>query len=306
MSNKFQEDLQILISSLKTLRFWRTILLIGVGSLIAACAINGILVKNTFFDGGFSGISLVIYYLTGWPALGVIYFLLNIPVFLVCWRAMSLKFVFISVVGVFLYSGALLVTQDVNLHIKDPIMGAILAGIMVGGGIGLFVRFGGSGGGTEMLAVLFRKKYAIPMGNTFIAVNCIPLCGALIMYDINVALYSGVFMFVESVVLEKVQTGFSQRKAVYIITQKPDFIAEQVMKRLDRGVTFIHSSGGYSHNENRMIYTVINMRELGRLKELMYRNDPEAFIAINNTAEVIGNRFLSWEDEGYSPIEKKS
>lgn len=301
---RFQEDIHYLVDSLKTRRFWRTIILMALGCLGASLAVNGILVENRFFDGGFNGISLVIFYLTGWPPLGVIYFLLNIPVFLICWREMSLKFIFVSMVGVVFFSTSLYLTRNVRLQIDEPMLAAILAGIIIGGSIGVFVRFGGSSGGLEMVALLLKKKLSIPMGNTFLVANAIPLSGALLIYDLNTALYTGIFMFVESVVLEKVQTGFSQRKTVFIISNKPDLIAEEVMKRLDRGVTFIHASGGWTHNEHHMIYTVINMSELGRLKELMFRHDPEAFIAISNTAEVIGNRFLTWEDEGYTPIDK--
>ncbi|MBU2515787.1 YitT family protein [bacterium] len=301
-TTRFQEDIQYFLQSLKTWRFWMTIFLIASGSLGASLAINGILVRNTFFDGGVNGISLVIFYLTGWPPLGVIYLLLNIPIFLICWREMSLKFVIVSLIGVFFLSTALFVTRNFHLKVEEPMLAAILAGIMVGGSIGIFVRFGGSTGGLEMIALLIKKKLGIPMGNTFLIVNTIPLVGALIMYDLTIALYTGVYLFVESFVLEKVQTGFSQRKAVFIISQKPELIAEQVMKRLDRGVTFLHASGGWTHKEHRMIYTVINMSELGRLKELMFVHDPDAFIAISNTAEVIGNRFLTWEDEGFSPV----
>ncbi len=304
---RLQEDIQYLAYSIKTWRFWQTILLIIIGSLGASVAINGILVNNNFFDGGVSGISLLIFYLTDWPPLGVIYFSLNIPIFIVCWREMSLKFVIVSLLGAIIFSTALVITKDIRINIEEPMMAAILSGIIIGGSVGLFIRFGGSTGGIEMIAFLLKKKFSIPMGNTIITINFIPLCGALIVYDLNIALYTGIYMFVESVMLEKVQTGFSQRKTVFIISHKPEFIAEQVMKRLDRGVTFLHASGAWTKQEHRMIYTVINMRELGRLKELLFLHDPDAFVAISNTAEVIGNRFLTWEDEGFSPVglEKK-
>ncbi len=306
--SRVQEDVQYLVFSLKTWRFWRTMLLIALGSLGASVAINGILVNNNFFDGGVSGISLLIFYLTDWPPLGVIYLLLNIPIFIICWREMSLKFVIVSLIGAVLFSTALIITKDVRINIEDPMLAAILAGIMIGGSVGVFLRFGGSTGGVEMVALLLKKKFSIPMGNTIITINLMPLCGAFFIYDLNTALYTGIYMFVESVMLEKVQTGFSQRKAVFIISHKPEFIAQEVMKKLDRGVTFLHASGAFTQRDHRMIYTVINMRELGRLKELLFLHDPDAFVAISNTAEVIGNRFLTWEDEGFSPIglEKKS
>ena len=168
------------------------------------------------------------------------------------------------------------------------------------------MRFGGSCGGIEIIAQVLRKKFSIPMGNTYITINAIPLIGAVIIRDIDIALYTGVFMYVQSYVLQKVQTGFSQRKAIFIVSHQTDVIAEQVMKRLDRGVTFFHASGGWTHEEQRVIYTVINMTELGRLKEMLFLIDPEAFIAISDTAEVIGKRFLTWEDEGFTPVAKST
>ena len=108
---RLQEDIQYLAYSIKTWRFWQTILLIIIGSLGASVAINGILVNNNFFDGGVSGISLLIFYLTDWPPLGVIYFSLNIPIFIVCWREMSLKFVIVSLLGAIIFSTALVITK---------------------------------------------------------------------------------------------------------------------------------------------------------------------------------------------------
>jgi len=300
-----QLDVLNIVHSLKTWNFWKIILLMVVGSIIVAIAVNGLLIPNRFFDGGVNGISLMIFYTFGWPSIGIIYFVLNVPIFLICWREISLKFVFISLIGVFFLSAALHFIQDVTINVKDPIMVAVLAGVMVGFGTGIYLRIGGSTGGLDMVAIVLKKKFSIPMGNTFISINAIPLVGAVLLFDLNTALYTAIYMYVQSFVLNKVQTGFSQRKSVFIVSKKPDTIAELVIKNLDRGVTFFHSTGAYSHEEGRVIYTVINMRELGRLKELLFHIDPDAFIAISNTAEVIGSRFLTWEEEGFTPIRKQ-
>jgi uncharacterized membrane-anchored protein YitT (DUF2179 family) len=302
--NRLQQDLNYLTASIKTWAFWKTLLLMAIGSGVIGAAVNGLLVQARLFDGGVSGISLMIFYLTDRPPLGVIFFCLNVPIFLVCWREMSLKFVVISLIGVFFLSTSFYLTQHVSFQVSDPIMVPVLAGIIIGAGTGIYVRVGGSCGGLDMLAQVLKKRLSIPMGHTFITFNAIPLLGALLIYNLDIALYTGIYMFVQAVVLERVQTGFSQRKAVFIVSHKPDEIAEQVMKRLDRGVTFFHASGGWEKKEQRVIYTVINMRELGRLKEWLFQTDPEAFVAISNTAEVIGRRFLSWEDEGFTPMEK--
>jgi uncharacterized membrane-anchored protein YitT (DUF2179 family) len=305
-TSRFKRDFQYLIFSIKTWQFWRTILLMAIGSVVIASAVNGLLVNYKLFDGGANGISLIIFYLTGWPPLGAIYFLINVPILIIGWREMSLRFLVTSIIGVIFLSTALYFTRNMSISVKEMIMVPILAGIVIGAGAGVYMRFGGSCGGIEIIAQVLRKKFSIPMGNTYIAINAIPLIGAVIIRDIDIALYTGVFMYVQSYVLQKVQTGFSQRKAIFIVSHQTDVIAEQVMKRLDRGVTFFHASGGWTHEEQRVIYTVINMTELGRLKEMLFLIDPEAFIAISDTAEVIGKRFLTWEDEGFTPVAKST
>jgi uncharacterized membrane-anchored protein YitT (DUF2179 family) len=305
-TSRFKRDFQYLIFSIKTWQFWRTILLMAIGSVVIASAVNGLLVNYKLFDGGANGISLIIFYLTGWPPLGAIYFLINVPILIIGWREMSLRFLVTSIIGVIFLSTALYFTRNVSISVKEMIMVPILAGIVIGAGAGVYMRFGGSCGGIDIIAQVLRKKFSIPMGNTYITINAIPLIGAVIIRDIDIALYTGVFMYVQSYVLQKVQTGFSQRKAIFIVSHQTDVIAEQVMKRLDRGVTFFHASGGWTHEEQRVIYTVINMTELGRLKEMLFLIDPEAFIAISDTAEVIGKRFLTWEDEGFTPVAKST
>jgi len=299
-----KQELDYLLVSLKTLAFWRTIILMIIGSLFISTAVNGLLIPNRFFDGGVNGLSLMVFYVFGAPTVGIIYMLFNIPIFLTGWRAMSLKYTLVALLGVLIFSTSLDLLRGIRIPVTDPIMVAILAGIIKGFGGGIYLRYGGSFGGLDIVATVLKKKFSIPMGNTFIFINAITLIGAWLIQDLNAALYTGIFMFVDGTVIEKVQTGFSQRKAVFVISSRPELIAQQVMKRLDRGVTFISTEGGWSHKHQKMIYTVINMIELGRLKQMLFDIDPDAFVAISNTTEVIGKRFLSWEDEGFSPLEK--
>ncbi|MBU3917826.1 YitT family protein, partial [bacterium] len=151
---RFKQDLEYLVLSIKGWNFWKTILLMFIGSVMISVTVHGLLIPNKFFDGGVNGISLVIFYLTGWPPLGVIYLLLNIPIFLVCWREMSLKFVVVSSIGVVLFSSALYLFRGVTISVKDPIMAAILAGVIAGTGVGIYLRVGGSCGGLDMVAIV--------------------------------------------------------------------------------------------------------------------------------------------------------
>jgi uncharacterized membrane-anchored protein YitT (DUF2179 family) len=106
-------------------------------------------------------------------------------------------------------------------------------------------------------------------------------------------------MFVFSWVMQRVLTGFSQRKSVFIITEHPEEVVHQAIRKIDRGATYFLAEGSHSHASKRVVYTVINLLELGRLKQHLFETDPDAFVVVNDTAEVIGTRFLTWEDEGF-------
>ena len=145
------------------------------------------------------------------------------------------------------------------------------------------------------------------MGTTMNTVNLINLAGAYFIFDINIAFYSGLFMWVNAWTLEKVLTGFAQHRAVFIITERPEAVSKELMERFNRGVTLFHATGGYSKNPMQVVYAVINLYELGQLKDIMFTLDPKGYVMVTNTSEVIGRRFHSWEEEGYrKPFEWKS
>ena len=112
-------------------------------------------------------------------------------------------------------------------------------------------------------------------------------------------------MYIFTWCMQKGLIGFSQRKSVFIISSKPELVAEKILQKMDRGFTYFHASGGYAGGEKRVIYTVINLLELGRLKEYLFETDPDAFMAIQDTGDVIGRRFLTWEEEGFRALKRK-
>ncbi len=286
-------------NDLRSLRFYRMLGTMAAGLILCAVAVNGILIPHHFFSGGTSGLSLMVYYLADWPSLGMIYLIMNIPLFVIGWREYALRYVLVSVTGVLIFSLALDLTTWVEWRIDDRLIAAILAGILIGVGTGFYLREGGSGGGMDILAKFIRKRLSIPMGTTMNLVNVFNLTGAWLIYDLETAFYSGVYMWVMAFVLDKVLTGLSQNRGVFIITSLPEAVSIRIQRELERGVTFLHASGGYSHRSMRMIYTVINLYELGRVKQIMFDLDPASFMIVSEASEVIGRRFHSFEDEGY-------
>ena len=295
-----KDDFYDLVHSINSWRFWQTIGVMVVGLSLFSVGINGILVPHKFMASGATGIALLLFYCFGKPSVGLIYWLLNVPILFVGWRTMSLKFVVLALAGVVISGAAMELTREVRIPVNDPLMAAIIAGSITGSGVGLYLRFGGSAGGLDIVAAVLRRKVGIPMGTTFISVNAIIfVAGGIINHSLETAFYTAVAMTVHSRVVERLQSGFSGRKAALIVTSQPTEIAEQIMRRLNRGVTFLHGSGGMSQRETRVVYTVVNMVELARLKDIIFHCDPRAFMSVTDAAEVIGYRFLSWADQGF-------
>ncbi|RYF12651.1 MAG: YitT family protein [Deltaproteobacteria bacterium] len=294
-----KDDFYDLVHSIGSRRFWQTIAVTFIGLVLFSIGLNGILVPHKLIASGAMGMALLIFYVVGAPSVGVWYWLLNIPILLLGWRAMSLKYVVMALIGVF-FSGLTLVMTKGIIIPCDPLMASIIAGVLTGSGVGLYLRYGGSAGGIDIVAAVLRRKYGIPMGTTFIVVNVVNFAaGGIINHSLDTAFYTAMAMYVHSHVVDRWQSGLSPRKSALIITGKPEEITEQILKRLGRGVTYLHGSGAMSKRELRVIYTVVNMVELARLKEIIFYIDSNAFLAINDTSEVIGHRFVSWADAGF-------
>ncbi len=303
--NYLKEDFQEFTNALRTLKFWYMLLTLTLGCFIFSFVVNGILLPYNFFAGGLAGLTLLFYdSIKEYISFSLLYALLNIPIFIIGFREFSLKFIITSLIGMGIYSLSLQLTHGVEISINDPMLAAIFGGVLAGFGTGFYLRLGGSVGGLDIVATVIKKRFAIPIGTVFNLVNIVVIFSNAYLYHLETALFTGVFMYVFSWSMQKGQVGLSQRKSIFIISSKPDEVAEKVLKKLDRGFTYFHASGGFAGEEKQVIYTVINMLELGRLKEYLFDTDPEAFISVQDTGDVIGKRFLTWEDEGFRKRKK--
>lgn len=263
------------------------ILLLAAGSALCALAVNGILVPHNFVSGGLVGMALLVHY--SWPPLSIATLLLamNAVVFLIGWRYVGLRFLLYSLAGALIFIAAIAYIR-VAIPIEDKILAAILAGIITGGGAGLIFRSQGSAGGTDILAVIMMENFSIRLGSTFLAINSLILAAAALIISLQGALYTLVFMFVTAQVTDLVVTGLSKRKVVHIISSQGQAVSQRILSDLKRGVTIIPARGGFSGSEKQIIYAVVTLRDIARLKRIMREVDPDAFIVINDTMEVLG------------------
>jgi uncharacterized membrane-anchored protein YitT (DUF2179 family) len=260
-----------------------------LGSLLCAVAVNGILIPHQFFGAGFTGISMVIHYLAPSLPIGVLYFILNIPLFALGWMYVGRRFFLYSIAGMLIFSGALAFTH-VSLPVYDKLLSALLAGIIVGTGSGIILRSLGSGGGLDILSVILMKRFSIRLGTSILAFNAFVLAAGAILFSLEMALYTLIFLFGSSYMVNLVVTGLSQRKAVLIISPQWKEISQEIMEKLQRGVTIMGGRGGYTGREEQILYTVVTFRELSRIKQLISVIDPGAFVVVTDTVEVMGHR----------------
>ena len=304
--SQIKEELQEFFVALGTWKYWYMLLMLTVGCFAFSLVVHGILIPQHFFAGGVTGLTLFFYdSISDYVSLSVLILLLNIPILFVGYREFSVKYMLTSIIGMSIYSVSLKLTEGAYIPLEDPMISAIFGGVLAGFTTGFYLRLGGSVGGLDILGTVLKKRLEIPIGYLFNAINFIIITGNAIIYDLESALFTGIFMYVFSWCMQKGLIGFSQRKSVFIISSRPEAVAEKILQKLDRGFTYFHASGGYAGGEKRVIYTVINLLELGRLKEYLFETDPDAFIAVQDTGDVIGSRFLTWEDEGYRARKKK-
>lgn len=266
------------------------LLLLAAGSVVSAVALNGILIPHRFVSGGVMGLSLVVHYLAPAISVAVIYALANVPLFLAGWFFISRRFFLYSIAGTAIFSVAVAWVDFGPIPVQDQLLAAILAGIIMGTGSGIILKSLGSGGGTDILSVILLQRFSIRLGTTKIAFNVLVLAAAALLFSLEEALYTLVYLYVSAQIVDLVVTGLSQRKSIFIISPQWQDISRGILDQIHRGVTLLSGQGGYSHQEQRIIYTVVTFQELAALKQIVRRHDPRAFVVVADTTEVMGHR----------------
>lgn len=263
--------------------------LIALGSVLCAVAVKGILIPHGFFAAGFTGVALIIHYLAPSLPVALLYFILNIPLFGLGWIYMGRRFFFYSIAGMVIFSGAL-AWNYVPLPVYDKMPSALLAGIIIGVGSGVILRSLGSAGGLDILSIMLLKRFSIRLGSTVLAFNSLVLAAGAIFFSLEIALYTLIYLYVNSLMIDLVVTGLSQRKVVQIISPQWEEIGREIQEKVNRGMTIIGGRGGYTGREQQILYTVVTFRELARVKRIISGIDPNAFVVVTDTMEVMGQR----------------
>ena len=270
---------------------WIPSLSIILGALLWSVSIKGILIHHQLISGGVSGLALVIYYLAPKLSIGLMVFLINIPIFIMGWTLLSGKFFAFSLLGMASFSFFLTVTTPLRIPVENPLLACLFAGVISGVGSGMIFRAGGSGGGTGIVAMVLNRRFSVRVGIVTFLLNSIPLVLGAFLIDLNAALYSIVYVYTSGSVMDRIISTFSERRSVWIISSRSAEICQDILIKLHRGATLLSGKGAYSHSPVEVIYSVINPFELAKLKDLVATIDPKAFLIVNEAQEVIGKGF---------------
>ncbi len=266
------------------------IFLLTVGSILYIIGMNGIIIHHNFIPGGLYGSILFIYYKTNLLSPGIWYFLLNIPLCILGWIYISKRFVIYTIYAVIVMStSAELITIDFG--IQDQLYAAIAGGFVLGAGCGILLRSIGSSGGLDVIAIILYRKYNLGIGKTFLFFNFGLFSLVLTSYGADIFIASIILTFVTSSSLSYFLTLFNQRKIVYVISDKSQEIADELIDELKLGATFLHGKGAYSGKDKEILMTITNNLLLKRLEEAVFTIDDQALFIVENSYDVIGSHF---------------
>lgn len=266
------------------------IIMVSLGAIIMALGLELFLVPNHIMDGGIVGISIITSHLLNLP-LGIFIFILNLPFIFLGYKQIGKTFALSTGLGITVLSLATLVLHNIHPFTEDTLLATVFGGMILGVGVGIVIRYGGSLDGTEILAILFNSKTPFSVGEIIMFFNVLIFTVAGFVFNWEQAMYSIIAYYIAYKMIDIVIQGLEESKSVYIISDDIDEIGQTIMDRLGRGVTFLHGEGAYTGNDKKVIFTVITRLEESKLKSIVAEIDDNAFLAIGNIAEVKGGRF---------------
>ncbi|MFW5749604.1 MAG: YitT family protein [Halanaerobium sp.] len=264
---------------------------ITVGSFLIALALTVFLVPNRIAAGGVSGLATVIYYITSFP-IGITMLIINIPLFLAGLKIMGTSFGIRTIYGIVSLSVFTDLLQPNMTALTDDLLLASIYGGVVGGiGLGIVFRSRGTTGGTDMIASLINYFTGITVGEGLLIADGVVVALAGIFFNLEVALYAAVTIFITSQTIDVVQEGLNFKKGVLIISDRADQINQMVVDDLNRGITEFEAKGGYTGDRKQVLLCIISRSEISELKKAVAEIDQDAFVIISNVHEVLGEGF---------------
>ena len=263
-----------------------------VGAIVAAFAIEEFLVPNHIFDGGVTGISMIVAHFIPLP-LGILIFFINLPFMLIAYKRRGSAYVIKIMYAIALFSIMTGVFAPVENATEEMLLAITYGGVLLGVGVGLVLRGGGCLDGTEVVAVLLNQNISVSTGQIILFFNVFIFAIAGIIFSLDRGMYSLLMYFISSKVIDVVEIGLESTKSIMIITDDGRALADEIFEKLGRTVTFMRGEGLVSNSEKDILYVVVTRAEIHELKMLLSEFDGSTFTTISEVSEIVGRHIKS-------------
>ena len=278
-------------------RLLTRLILIIIGAALAAVSIELFLIPNQIIDGGIIGISLIVDHITpdslSFINFGTLVVILNLPFMYYGYKQIGKTFMLSSIFGIVFLAIIESMLHHVEAFTAEPILATVFGGLILGVGVGLVIRNGGSMDGTEILGILLTKKLPFSVGEFVMFINIFIFAWAAFVFGAEQAMYSVMAYYIAFKTIDTVIQGLDETKAVIIVSDYYEDVSDAILQRLGRGTTKLKGKGGYTDDEKEVIYVVVTRLEVTKLKSIVHEIDTNAFITIMNTQETKGTNFKS-------------
>ena len=272
--------------------------LLVLGAIVQAASMVLFLVPGQVASGGVSGLAQVLNHYTGLP-IGMMVLVMNVPLFVLGWRYLGgRRFLIRTIFTVALYSvlvdlGRLVIPTGPT---QNSMLNALYGGVVGGLGMGITFLGKGTGGGTDILARVLARLRGIPLSQSYLFTDALVIVLAGFAFSWEQALYAMLALYIGGVAAEVVTEGASVVRTALIISDKPQDVADAILREMERGVTGLRGEGMYTQQERTVLFVVISRSEVSRLKALIHEIDPDAFVVIGQASEALG--------EGFRPLKE--
>jgi uncharacterized membrane-anchored protein YitT (DUF2179 family) len=274
-------------------------LLIILGALIQALALRLFLIPSDLVSGGISGLAQLLNHYTGFP-IGMMVLLGNIPLFILGWRYLGgPRFALRTILSILAFS---VFTDTLTFFLPneavtgDMVLNTLYGGLLLGVGLGIVYRGRGTSGGTDILGRILNRHTGITISQAYLITDSVVVIGAGFVFGWTKALYGLVLIYVSGLAAETALQGMNVIRTAIIVTVETEAVTQAIMHDLERGVTILSGTGGYTGEPRAVIYCTVSRMEINRLKILVHDIDPRAFMVIGQAQEALG--------EGFKPLKE--
>lgn len=267
---------------------------ITLGSILYSVSFDWFYVPNQIGFGGLTALGMILNHLSPAIPIGTVVLVLNIPLFLLGWKFLGGHTLVSSLFAMTATSVLVdLIAAVYTFPPMDPMLAAIFGGVTLGISLGMIFSKGATTGGTDLTARLLKIPFAwLPVGKLLMAVDLLMLLAVSIAFrSMESAMYGIISLYISTLVMDGVLYGLDQSKVAYIVTSRPQEVAAEIDRQMDRGATFLHGEGSFSREEKLVLMCAFKQKQIVPLKALVHELDPEAFLIVCDAHEVLGEGF---------------